>query len=524
MPTPRTRGGAALQHIPLTVPGFLGLNTQAASGLLGPEWATKLNNSVFDNNNRIAARRGWQTATATPLPGGAQFNQVIEYLTTTGTLELIGIADDDALYRSTNNGSTWSDVTGTATVSDNNMLLVNFRDRVIGFQDGASPVVYAGTSFADLTDGGSEPQGAQAVSAFGRLWAAGSDGVTLHYSALLDETDWSGDDAGTFSLQNVWQGFDQITAIAEFNGTLAVFGRENIVIYTDGSGSATGLNPLEAYVVDTISGMGCIARDSVVGVKGDLWFLSREGLQSLNRNLEQKSNPLDSLSRNIQDTFIAEINAPTTDLTKIRAAYSPEDRFFLISFPSGTTTENGRAYAFDTRGRLEDGSVRVMGVWTNLVPRAMVKRRNNDLVIALTNVPGEVGLYAGNDDDGDSYLWEYESGWLDLTQQSYILLPKRVDGLFFLAQNTTVDIRWAFDFSDTFRSRQVIFTGIADFAEFNLAEFNIAEFGGGTALRETRVSGAGSGEFIKLGVTATVSSGAVALQQLDLFAKIGRLK
>ena len=52
-------GGAALQHIPLSTPGWQGLNTESAASLLGPEWATELKNCVIDDANRLAARKGW---------------------------------------------------------------------------------------------------------------------------------------------------------------------------------------------------------------------------------------------------------------------------------------------------------------------------------------------------------------------------------------------------------------------------------------------------------------------------------
>lgn len=530
MPTPRQHGGAALQNIPLTVPGFKGLNKESEKSILGPEWATRLDNAVIDETNRVASRKGFDNQTSTPLPASAQFVQLCEYRKKDGTVEIIGMADDSKLYRSTDGGTTFTDVTGTAVVTDTNVQFLNFNDKLVAVQSGGNPMVYSGTSFSDIVDGGSQPTGGVGVAAFGRLWVVNSTGVELQYSGLLNEADWSSADSGVLSVENVWPESDSIVSVSAFNGALAILGQNNIVLYTDGAGSAIGLDPLQAYVVDTVSGIGCIARDSVQNVKGDLWFLSKDGLQSLGRLVQEKSNPLVNLSKNIQDFLIEAVTDPAIDLSNARAVYSPEDRFYLLSLPraqavSGSTIESGRAFAFDTRGRLEDGSARCIGQWTWLVPIAMVIRRNNDLLMAQREAPGQLGLYSGYLDNGGSYEFVYESGWIDITgTQGYLILPKRIDGLFLIGADTTVNIKWAFDFSSIFSSEAVQFVGVSNFAEWGESEWGIAEWGGGSALKEARIAGGGRGEYIKLGTQSTINGGLLAVQQLDVFAKVGRLK
>lgn len=530
MPTPRHHGGAALQNIPLTVPAFKGLNKESEKSILGPEWATLLNNSVIDETNRVASRKGFDSQTSTPLPSSAQFVQIFEYRKKNGTVEVVGTGDDNVLYASNDDGATFSAVTGTATVVDPNVQFINFHDKLIAVQEGGNPMVYTGTTFSDIVDGGSQPTGRAAVAAFGRVWAVNSTGVEVQYSGLLDETDWSSSDSGVFSMENVWPESDSIVALAAFNGALVVLGQNNIVMITDGAGSAMGIDPTQAYVVDTVSGIGCVARDTVQNVKGDLWFLSKDGLQSLGRLVQEKSNPLLNLSKNIQDFLIEAITDPAIDLDNARSVYSPEDRFYLLSLPrestvGGTITETGRAFVFDTRGRLEDGSSRCMGQWTWLAPRALCRRRDNSLLMAQREVAGELGLYSGYLDDGASYEFTYESGWIDITgTQGFLILPKRIEGIYLIGQDITVNMKWAFDFSSIFRSESVTFTGVANFSEWGESEWGEAEWGGGSALKEARIAGGGSGEFIKLGVQATINGGEIAIQQLDVFAKIGRLK
>ena len=517
MPQPRRHGGAELLHIPLVTPGFKGLNKQQSGSTLGPEWATVLLNAVVDDSGRVAARSGWNSVTTSAL--GAAIVQAEEFVKSDATTELV-CSTATALYKSTDSGASWTDVTGTLVFTGGNWQFLNFNNRIYGVMSGEAPCYYTGSgNFTAVTDVNA-PTGGVGLSAFGRLWISNTDGHTVDYSALLDGTDWTSADSGVIDLWNVWPGNDQIVAMAAFNSTLVVFGKNNIVMYADGTGSTLGVDPTQMYVVDIIRGTGCIARDSIQEVDGDLWFLSSNGLQSLGRLIQERSNPLNNLSLNVQDylgTYVA-----AADLTLLRSAYSPRDRIFLLSLPSTGTTETGVAFAFDTRSKLEDGSARCMGLWT-LVPTAVVVRRSGVLLTARKGTVGELGQYTGALDDAGTYSFEYNSGWIDLTQQGLTLIPKRYEGVFFSDSTIDVNFKWAFDFSSTFRSLSKNFTGTSSGGEWGLAEWGLSEFGGGVMLREGRVPASGTGQYIQLGISCLINNSELSIQKLTLFSKIGRL-
>lgn len=674
MPTPRAHGGAALAHIPMVAPGFMGLNTEQASGLLGPEWATVLMNATLDANGRVAARKGfnrafggpgatltytitidsaaytgavqgmvgWQdgdtpdyvgtlgtgsaTGTVAPLeiigfaavntstggnnnqdaisitfrqpvadgaiastiftsveftdesavaqsllrtaamdPAGSstsdgtyfyrtwtwtnspssdvlavagsytitvntassgapdivdQFTNIGELVQSDGTTALFGHAGT-ALYVSTDDGSTWSDITGTATPTAGAVTAFhNFNDKIVALQAGQAPALSDGTSFVAVTDVNA-PLGLVGCSAFGRMWIAAANGHDLRYSALLDATDWTSTDSGVLDLWNVWPGNDTITAVVQFNGALVVFGRRCIVVWTDGAGSALGIDPVSMYVVDVIQGVGCISQFSVQHVDGDLWFLSEFGLQSLGRLIQEKSNPIENLSKNVQGSLQAAVEL--TPEANIRSAYSPRDRVYLLSLPSGGTSETGRCHVFDTRQRLPDGAARCVGTWT-LVPNAIVVRKNGEVGMQVfSTVSANYGTYDGQLDDTYTYVLDYESGWMDLTQQGYLIFPKRYSGVFFSDNDITVNFKYALDFSDSFITKSKSFVGAGAAAEWGEAEWNVGEFGGGVSLHSGQVTGARSGEYIKLGLTCTINNTIMAVQQLDIFCKVGRI-
>lgn len=515
MPTPRQHGGTSLAKIPFVVPGFNGLNTARKSGTLGPEWASKLVNSVLDNNGRVAARLGWDSITTTP--AAEDFIQLFSYLTHAGTERYIA-ASSASLFSSTDGGATWTDRTGALTPADGNWQFVNFNDAVYGIQQGEDVIKATSGDFATVS-GTNVPSGNCMASAYGRLWAADSNGTDLRYSALLDGDDWDGADAGVFDLTNVWPGTDTITAISSFNGRLIVFGSRNIVMYHDPTGTALGIDPTQMEVADIVTGTGCIARDSVQAINSDLWFLSNVGLQSLGSLILQKTSPINNLSLNVSDEISRRITAADSVIGTTRSVYSPRDKLYLLSIPA--LEGLGGVVAFDTRSVLSDGSARCVGLW-EMYPTAMSLLANYSIAMAIEGVTGEVGIYRGATDNGSTYVFTYESGWLDLTQQGYLLLPKRYSGTFYTDTTVSVSFRWAFDFSESYKTSSVTFVAGSARPEFGVAEFGIAEFGGGVALRSGKVPGNGSGEFIKLGISLDVTGTSFSIQQLNLFSKIGR--
>lgn len=501
----------------MTLPGFKGLNTQNAGALLDPSWATDLINAVIDDSSRVAARKGYTALTSAAVTG-EPFVQVYELVGSDGDTELVAFTDSD-IYRSVNDGSTWSSINGILTITDGNWMAVNFNDKMVAAQAGEAPITYtAGGAFAEIADVNA-PTGGAILSAFGRIWMSDADGHTLKYSALLDETDWTSSDSGALDMWNIWPDNDQIVALAAHNGALVVFGKRTIVFFTDGQGSALGIDPTQVYVVDIVKGTGCIAKYSVQHVDGDIWFLSEHGLQSLGRLVAERSNPLNNLSKNVQDELSDRVDA--IDLDDLRSVFSARHRVYLLALPSGTATETGTAFVFDTRGKLDDGAARCMGTWT-LVPRAAVYTQAQAIVMQVLSEDGEVGSYSGQLDNTESYIFTYASGWMDLTQQGYLIIPKRYDGVFYSDDAISVTFKWAFDFEQDFNTLSKAFSGGGGGFEWGEGEWGEDEFAGGVLLRRGKVTPGLNGEYIRLGISCTIDNTTFAVQQLDLFAKIGR--
>ena len=519
------------QLIPTSVsaPAFFGVNTQRKSDILPFQWATKADNCVIDDSGRIAARKGYQNVNDGVLGSTDTVRSIFEYIDASGnTLEIF--AANNVIYKVS--GDTPVDISlvgggGITAPTADNWKFQNFNGKVIGFQSGHSPIVMStvGGNFTDISYTANAPSSTdEGLASFGRIWNI--DGVSLLYSSTLDETN-SIAGYGSFDLSSVWlSGMDIPVALAEFNGHLVVFGKQSIIIYSNPWSPATDMQ-----VVENIGGMGCIARDSIQYVGDDILFLSSQGVRSLGRTIQEKSMPIRVVSGNVNDELNALVNSET--LANIKSAYSKTDGFYILSLPTSNKT-----YYFDLRQPLQDGSYKTT-IWQTSFTGMNVTTTN----VLRLGTAGHINTYQGHLDNvdstgtgGETYQVVYESGWNDLDQPSVHKLPKRLAVLMLGGNGQTVVLKWAFDFVDTFTtfSRTI---GDITFAEFNIAEFGekwvtveggavsvqADEYAGTAIYNRTKTPMSKSGQLVKFGINITIEGSAVALQQIDMYSKFGRI-
>jgi hypothetical protein len=510
---------AQLRPIDLVAPGFLGINLAQASNVLSPQFATAAKNCVIDSSGRLAARAGYTDQTTTNITANPNVETIFEYRKGDGTRSLIcawdgGIANDIT-------DPEGNDISGSVTDSDGRWWMQNFNNLVIGFQDGQKPIVYNGTgNFATVAESdGTAPTSHNGIGlcAYGRVWALDSDGVTIKYSYLLDETDWAGTGTGSIDMSSVWtHGQDTVTAIAAFNGRLVIFGKNHIVFYGDDTTGVIGIDPDQLEVKDIITGTGCLSQWSIQPVgESDMLYLSRNGVQSLQRVLVQQSNPITNLSKNVRAQLMAEARAESE--TEINSFYSPKEGFYGITFPTSGTT-----WVLDQRFRFRDkegDEISIVTSWT-LAPRSWCVRDNESILLGNA---GEVGLYGGNDDDGSSFRFVYQSPWLDLGEglANRLKILKRIGAIVFAKSQSDIVFKWGADFSTEFNSITESLSGDGG-DEWGVGEWGVAEWSGGLSLRILKVPARDTAQYFRLGIEGDIT-GSFALQQLELFAKIGRL-
>jgi len=491
----------------ITSPGGLGLNKQVSGGILPPGWATKAQNIVFDDKGRFSSRKGFQHESAT-VAIAADFKAIHEYVDASGNTLLIGAAGND-IFKLV--GGTYTSIDGSITTpSSDNWKFQNFNGTCVGYQSGHSPIALTtvGGTFADAGD--TQYDGTDVLAAYGRLWTIFEN--DLYYSDLLINN-FTGGSSGSFDLASYWKGgMDEAVAIADFNGHLVVFGKRNIIIYNNPDDPTSSMS-----IVENISGIGCIARDTVQNTGEDIVFLSNDGLRSLSRVIQEKSLPVGDLSKNNREYVMSYV--PNETASDIKSVYT--GNFYLLSFPNA-----GKTFYFDMRQKLEDGSAR-MTEW-NYAPTALYHLVSGTTYLAYTT--GHISKYHGYHDaiasdgtGGGQYTMDYEGAWNDAGGEaaSALKIPKRLKYTVLGGNGQVVTLKWAFDYEDSFHNH-IVTVAAANQAEWGVAEWGIGEWSGGSVFNDVKAGTAGTGRVFKLGFSVEVNGGLVAIQRIDMYLKIGK--
>jgi hypothetical protein len=509
------------QAYSITAPGFMGLNTQDSSLDLASGFALVANNCIIDQYGRIGARKGWTPVNSSSGTLSSNAVKAIgELITVDGTSWTI-CAGNNKIFKLV--GSTLTELTygggGTApTITDSNWQMAALNGGIYLFQTGHDPLEFnpttSTTQYRRISEisgyAGTVPQADCAISAYGRLWVGNTAGdkVTVAWCDLLSPAKWNTGTAGTLVTSSVWpKGGDTISALGAHNGFLFIFGKNNILEY------ANAQTPASLSLQDAVVGIGCVARDTVANTGTDLIFLSSTGVRSVQRTIQEKSSPLNDLSKNVRNDLMTAVNSETA--STIKAVYSPRDAFYLLTLPVLKSV-----YCFDTKGTLQDGSYRVT-TWDSIEPLSFCKKQDGTLLLGKV---GYVGSHTGYSDNSNVYRFQYFTNHTDLGAPSVASILKRLIAVVIGGSNQYMTFKWGYDFTGNYQSEsvQIPSQGVS---YYGVAEYNTSgvEYSGGTSLQTLKVYATGSGKVVQTGYEADIQGLPLSVQKIEIHAKNGKL-
>ena len=491
----------------IAAPGFYGLNTQESSITLSSGYALQADNCVIDSEGRLGARKGFVYQTTS----GGNSSSLVGMHDFVGSTGHLG-------YITWGNGKIYKGL-GTLTAistghgSNNDWQAASLGGAVYLAQAG-KPMLKVAANFSVSTHAttSSNHQFSFVTSAYGRLWAGGTatDKYTLYGSDLVNGA-FAGGSTLTLDLRKVWtNGGDEIVSVAGFNGRIIVFCKRCIVILGDNNNADLTVAATQLNVVEILENVGCVSRKSIQAVGNDIYFLANSGLRSLTRVIQEKSNPLADLSINIRDDLVKIINLSTND--NVTSIYSASNAFYLLLFPATKLI-----YCFDTRGRLENGGLRVTK-WVDTSILSGLSAFDGTLFLGLVN---GIAKYSAFQDGGDEYYMAYRTNYFDFEQPTINKIIKSVGVTVIGGGGQNFSIKVGTDYTDQPRSyNRTIKQSIV--SEYNVAEYNIAEFTGGGLTDHIKVPVGGQGSVLQLGFEAYINGDQLSIQKFDVFVKQGR--
>jgi len=213
----------------------------------------------------------------------------------------------------------------------------------ICFVDGVNPaIVFNGSKWKEIksshsggyhtsnnTAGGAQALNAPAlVDVFeNHLFLSGHEATraAIAHSAPNDAYTWT----SAAGAGQIASGFD-VVQIKPFRDNLFVFGSKNIKKIT--------VNASNAFVLENVtSNIGCVARDSVLEIGGDLMFLSPDGFRPVAGTSRVGDIELETLSKPIQSTLVDLIKNEDMDaLTGVVIRSKSQVRYFVTTTTGGS--------------------------------------------------------------------------------------------------------------------------------------------------------------------------------------------
>ena len=508
-----------LQTQSISAPGFLGLNTQDSSLDLASGFALIAKNCVIDKYGRIGARKGWTPEhSVSSALGNNPVTAIGELLTDAGLTYTIATGNNKIFKL---DSGTLTELTygggGTAPVfTDNNWQIVALNECIYLFQSGHDPLIFdpalSTTTYRRISEKpgyvGTVNAGNTVLAAYGRLWVADKTGdkVTVWFSDILAGHVWDTGTAGFLQIDQVWQnGADNIVALGAHNGFLYIFGTNNILVY------ANATSPADLTLADSITGIGCIARDSVQNTGSDIIFLSSTGVRSVLRTIQEKSAPLRDLSKNVRDEMMSIVEGEVPK--NIKSVYNPFEGFYLISYPSVN-----QVYCFDTKVVLQDGAARAT-VWERLNPKSFCYTSTRKMLMGMT---GYVGKYFGFQDNGQKYLFQYYTNHTDLGNPNITSIPKKITVFVIGGNNQAVIVKWGYDFVENYQS-QIATIKAQGLSFYNEDIYTVAEYADGVLTQPLVIYPNGSGKIYQTGYEADINGAPLSIQKLEIQSKEGKL-
>lgn len=350
-------------------------------------YATNIENWLIRDRGTLKMRLGLTARGTSPLATNLGTAVLYKSNGTKKFLRVINGAANTSKFQDSDDGTTWTDVSGGGSKATNAIWsLVQANDNIYGVNGTDTPIKYSGSAVSTVV---AIPQGTALEWWKNFLWSFGSPTFKdrAYFSSAADPETWGGSDYVNVNLGDSSNGVG-VKGTAGSTGRLYL-GKQRSWWYITGTSSANfALNPLTYE-------FGCASQESIIQVKNEVWCVDLEAnIRALYRT--STDNPFGALkSRDIQGT-IAGLNPGA--ITKASAVFY--NNFILFFVPKGVDTYNSSVLVWDLLANQNRGGWVKFTNWN--IARAIVFQTTSPKLFLFDARVGNGQTYewAGNSDNG----------------------------------------------------------------------------------------------------------------------------
>ena len=126
-------------------------------------------------------------------------------------------------------------------------------------------------------------------------------------------------------------------------------------------------------------------------------------------------------------------------------------------------------------------------------------------------------------DNTTPYRVKYYTNYFDFGSPTALKILKKVNITFVGGNGADVTIKYGFDYSNTFYSRNYSL-GDTAISEYGTAEYGVSYYTAGAVFDNKSIQASGTGNVLQLGVETIVEGAAISIQKIDCYVKAGRTR
>lgn len=446
---------------------------------LQPQQASDLDNIIISPFGT-----GWRTRlgntkqNATAINSGANI-QGLGYLLTTAAAERFGAVAGSKFYGSADTCATWTDRTGTLTITSgaNNLWsFCTFNDLLIGFGGSATgpdaPFKWTGAASDATALGGSPPSAYGCFSVNNRVFAFNTAAApsTIYWSVLANAEDWTGSGSGSAVVGSVADN-QAITGAA-------VLSANYVLVFKKASTYQMVISTAPFPIYSLFDKVGCVGKHAIVNVDGVVYWINQWG-----RMVSTNGDDLKTYPASADDLWSALVSGREPYITGFRQRGSDYDHIvWCITETSGSTNnyaivwdllnncwlKRSTGYKMNAAVANNSGSV-FMGGYDGYIYR-----------------PEQAAKYSDDSEANPGTITAFwQTGWINPSTPDEVVQVQKLTANYKTRASGNITITYGFDFgslsksltlsqaptaSETLTSRQSVLTGRGNYIMLKISQ------------------------------------------------------